>query len=388
MPKTPDIGIDNRAFRRIAKTYRERWGVNLCAVNLQGEVIFGRRGCCAGCAVECATALVHVTREGLRWGDPTIYEHADGRLLWGVPLMHNADIIGGLVACADDESIFPPDGGDVTLDLTDACRHLRLLAEEANVTNAALLERNRQKGLSEQRRAEAIHEIKGTGARSILESYLREEPHLLSAIRQGNRGEAVGILNRILVEIYHHGSGRLDLVKSFLMELVVTMCRTAIESGGAPQELFGTNYKALSELGAIDNEEELSAWLVRMLSRILDHMEAESTDKGDTDLRLGIEFVHAHFAEPIGRDDAARAARMSPSHFSRTLKEKTGRGFTDLLNQVRVDRATELLRKSNLSLSQIAFEVGFSDQSYFTKVFRRHMRCTPRDYRLQAQRKD
>jgi AraC-like DNA-binding protein len=47
-----------------------------------------------------------------------------------------------------------------------------------------------------------------------------------------------------------------------------------------------------------------------------------------------------------------------------------------------VNRAAELLRKTDKSVLQIALEVGFSDQSYFTKVFRRHHRMTPRQYRL------
>jgi transcriptional regulator GlxA family with amidase domain len=49
---------------------------------------------------------------------------------------------------------------------------------------------------------------------------------------------------------------------------------------------------------------------------------------------------------------------------------------------LRVDRAAELLRHTDKGLLQIALEVGFNDQSYFTKVFRRYLRMTPREYRL------
>jgi AraC-like DNA-binding protein len=73
---------------------------------------------------------------------------------------------------------------------------------------------------------------------------------------------------------------------------------------------------------------------------------------------------------------------LSPAHFSRFLKQRTGRSFTDLVNQVRVDRACDLLRRTSRSLVQIALDTGFADQSYFTKVFRRYARVTPRQFRL------
>lgn len=384
MKPTPDIGITRDIFRRVAKEYGARWGVGVVAATTDGEVVFGSRDCCRGCTVACRRALRHAIAEGLRWGEPTIYEHSDGRLLWAVPLMHNAAVLGGLAACIADEAVFPPDGSDPTLDLSSACADLRACAESENLTNAALLEKHRYASQREQKRAEAIHDIKNVPTRGILEAYLREEPELLSAIRRGNRADAVGVLNRILVEVYHHGAGRLDLIKSLVMELVVSMCRTAAESGGAPEEVLGSNYRSLAELGPIASEEALSAWLAGMLNRILDHIERSTRAAPDTDLRTGIEFIHLHYADPIGRDDAARAARMSPSHFSRMLKEKTGRSFTDLLNQIRIDRASEMLRKTDLSLSRIALETGFNDQSYFTKVFRRHTRRTPKEYRDDA----
>ena len=55
--------------------------------------------------------------------------------------------------------------------------------------------------------------------------------------------------------------------------------------------------------------------------------------------------------------------------------------MSDLLNQLRVNRASLLLRQTDKSLVQIALECGFRDQSYFTKVFRRVAGKTPREFR-------
>jgi AraC-like DNA-binding protein len=63
------------------------------------------------------------------------------------------------------------------------------------------------------------------------------------------------------------------------------------------------------------------------------------------------------------------------------MRTKTGWSFTELLTRLRVDRACQLLVRTDAPLAQIALECGFGDQSYFTRVFRKRIGRTPRDYR-------
>jgi len=91
--------------------------------------------------------------------------------------------------------------------------------------------------------------------------------------------------------------------------------------------------------------------------------------------------MRRHCHEPIGRDDAAAAACMSPAHFSRLFRRHFGRTFTETMARIRIDRAAGLLATTERPLSLVALECGFSDQSYFTKVFRRLRGMTPLAYR-------
>jgi AraC-like DNA-binding protein len=63
------------------------------------------------------------------------------------------------------------------------------------------------------------------------------------------------------------------------------------------------------------------------------------------------------------------------------LKERTGRSFTELLRQCRVDLACDLLHSTDRSLAQIADTCGFCDQSYFTRVFHDVKGVTPKQFR-------
>ena len=66
------------------------------------------------------------------------------------------------------------------------------------------------------------------------------------------------------------------------------------------------------------------------------------------------------------------------------MKERTGRSFVDLLRDLRVEKACQLLAQTGDTLSDIALACGFCDQSYFTRVFRDARGMTPRQYRASA----
>lgn len=378
------LGITPDAFTRLGRAYRDQWRLDLIAAAPDGRVVLGRL---TGPRTEPARqARQHAIAESLRWGEPTVAEYPGGHLAWAVPLMHNAELTGGLLAIASEQRAIRNAAGRAELDIRKACESLRRLAEGANLTNAALLAERRREYLSEQKRAEAIQNLKTRYFYSIREVYLRDEPELISAVRTDDRHAARGILNRILVEIYALGGENLTLIKSFLMELVVTMCRTAVESGGDPRELLGANYASISELSQINSEQDLSHWLVGMLERIMDSIQRHRRQPSSALLQSAMKYLAEHYSEPITRDDVARVAGVSPAHFSRLVRAKVGRGFADLLNQLRIDRAIDLLRRTNKDMLQIAIEVGFNDQSYFTKVFRRHTQTTPREFRQQQTR--
>jgi AraC-like DNA-binding protein len=94
-----------------------------------------------------------------------------------------------------------------------------------------------------------------------------------------------------------------------------------------------------------------------------------------------IGYLESRLAEPVALAELARIAHMSESSLLRAFKRATGRSPIDYHLRLRVSRACDLLRSDDRSITEIAYDVGFSDSNYFTRQFRKAMGMTPRDYR-------
>lgn len=215
----------------------------------------------------------------------------------------------------------------------------------------------------------------------VRELYLYQEPALMAAIRRGDRGEARRLINLVLVHIYSAGEERSDLLKGLLLELVVMMSRAAIEAGGGQSEVLGMNFRFLTRLADVEDDEDLALWLRDTLERLISTIQAQEDFTPPLLVTKAMNYLRRNISNDITRDEVARHAGISPSHFSRLLKERTGRSFTELVRQCRVDLACELLREPEMSLAEIADACGFCDQSYFTRVFNETKGQTPGQFR-------
>ena len=94
-----------------------------------------------------------------------------------------------------------------------------------------------------------------------------------------------------------------------------------------------------------------------------------------------MDFIETHYDEPLTVEQIAQEVYLSASRLSHIIKGELGVTLGNYISKVRIDKAKGLLREKELPISQIALEVGFPDQSYFTKVFKKIEKCTPKIFR-------
>ena len=97
-----------------------------------------------------------------------------------------------------------------------------------------------------------------------------------------------------------------------------------------------------------------------------------------------VRHVRDNLTQRITLTDAAAAADLSPNYLAHLLKKETGKTFTDLVTERRMEKAQELLAHTTMRISEVAGAVGFEDEAYFARRFKQCFRVTPRDYRSKA----
>lgn len=94
-----------------------------------------------------------------------------------------------------------------------------------------------------------------------------------------------------------------------------------------------------------------------------------------------LNYIQEHLQDRLTLHQTAKQAKITPQHLSALFKEIFHQSFTDMIMKMRLERAETLLFKSNLSITEIIMECGFSDRKYFYRCFHEAFGCTPLAWR-------
>lgn len=133
---------------------------------------------------------------------------------------------------------------------------------------------------------------------------------------------------------------------------------------------------------------QLMSMILGMFSVLLpycDHADREETRKNTptTVTRQVLRFLRENYARNLTMEEIAGHVHLHPNYLSVLFKQSTGKTVMTQLYQLRMSKACELLRHSNLPVSQIAELCGFQSPGFFTRRFRQELSCAPSAYRKQ-----
>ncbi len=136
-----------------------------------------------------------------------------------------------------------------------------------------------------------------------------------------------------------------------------------------------------------DYDEEIESIVIKLLFHIINNFHYLISGEGDLSKeqfdryhRIS-KYIFSNYNNNITLQDIAKKEFLSPDYLSHDFKNATGYSFTDLLNLTRVEEAMKLLLDSNMSLTEISEEVGFSHTRYLNKHFKNYYHLTPLQFR-------
>jgi len=137
------------------------------------------------------------------------------------------------------------------------------------------------------------------------------------------------------------------------------------------------------ELAVRSNIYQIFLWFLRKWHAQGVNMSITSSMRGEDITRLEsvLTYIDQNYMHTVSAEKMATLCNMSYSYFSRFFKASIGKTFSEYLTYVRVTEAEKLLVSSNMNVSQIALETGFSNASYFITQFKRHRHMTPKKFK-------
>lgn len=132
---------------------------------------------------------------------------------------------------------------------------------------------------------------------------------------------------------------------------------------------------------------EASAYVSLIIAYLINRgllVKKEHISGADKFCESALDYVHKHFCDNITSKDAANALSFNQSYFCRRFQKNFGMSFSAYVNMYRVSVSRKLFEDDGKSISDIAFECGFSDPLYFSRCFKKHMGILPSEYRKKS----
>lgn len=129
-----------------------------------------------------------------------------------------------------------------------------------------------------------------------------------------------------------------------------------------------------------------SSDILRCLHKLADELQGEPEEESTEDsahyaVDRAKEYIEEHYNEDLTLHHVAEVAGISPGYLSTLFNQELQCGFVEYLNQFRVERACTYLLQSYFKTYEVAYKVGFHDEKYFSKVFKKMKGMSPSEYR-------
>ena len=136
-------------------------------------------------------------------------------------------------------------------------------------------------------------------------------------------------------------------------------------------------------------EEAMDAMTCHLKEHLPEEQQVEDTEEktildspaNNFIVKNALSYIEENYREKLKLSDVADHAYVSQWHLSKLLNRQTGQSFSDILNNIRIEKAKVLLKEPSLRIGNIAEEVGFLDIAHFSRVFKKLTGISANEYR-------
>ena len=209
----------------------------------------------------------------------------------------------------------------------------------------------------------------------------QEEVKTMDYIREGNLEEVVGAVELLASTAGKLSENEIRNERNLGICSITLATRAAIEGGAVPAKAYKLSDLYINKIDQCKRMTEIFEYRKRSLydfAKLVVEERAKRANSRYTEQCK--EYIRKYYHQKIYISDIAKALGISESHLSRIFKKETGESIQEYSMHMRIERAENLLKYSEASLTEISEYLCFSSQSHFGKVFKVHKNMTPKQY--------
>lgn len=210
----------------------------------------------------------------------------------------------------------------------------------------------------------------------------QEEVKTMDYIREGNLEEVVGAVELLASTAGKLSENEIRNERNLGICSITLATRAAIEGGAAPAKAYKLSDLYINKIDQCKRMTEIFEYRKRSLydfaKLVVEEREKRANSRYTEQCK---EYIRKYYHQKICIPDITEALGVSESHLSRIFKKETGESIQKYSMHMRIERAENLLKYSEASLTEISEYLCFSSQSHFGKVFKVYKNMTPKQYR-------
>ncbi len=206
---------------------------------------------------------------------------------------------------------------------------------------------------------------------------------LCNTIKTGNEEDVVHILGQINDKVIQTNLDP-EYIKTFYWNLIyeINMIRISIKNLELQDKDLSHDISSLYKL--IDNAtqvKELQDLLEDVAMSVVHRINRYNKKNINQILQKAMDYICENYTMSITLNELAEHTYVSTYYLSRMFKKELGKNFVEYLNEVRIDKAKELLKDNKYKTYEVAELVGIQDPHYFSKIFKKYVNMTPTEYK-------
>lgn len=153
----------------------------------------------------------------------------------------------------------------------------------------------------------------------------------------------------------------------------------SLDNQKAFNESFNNSADTINKLMSLGTFEDVIIW-IKQLNTTVCNYNLLVTSKSNDLINSAKEFIYDHIDTKLTLNSVANYLSITPSYLSCLFKKECNRNFVDYINQLKIEKACNLLNEKKYLIYEIAYMLGFDNAYYFTKIFRKYKGVTPKEY--------